>query len=315
MLSWHELSEIPSDFAETVVTIGKFDGIHVGHQALLNDSVALAEDHSLASVAVTFDRHPNELFFPHSKHQPVTGPKQKLELFESFGLDATLTLRFDEKLAELSPEDFVDQILLTKLRARVVVVGEDFRYGSHGAGDIDTLRAHGLRSGFNVKVVSSVVIDGAKVSTTLIRTLLNEGNVRQAAKFLGRLHATSGVVEHGLKIGRTLGFPTANFARDSEGYLPLDGVYAGWLYADGQRHRAALSIGINDTLQAVPRLLEAHVLDRNDLDLYDKVATVEYVDFVRPSAKFSGVQELIEAIERDCNQIREMLKHEETVIQ
>jgi riboflavin kinase/FMN adenylyltransferase len=152
-----------------------------------------------------------------------------------------------------------------------------------------------------------VLIEGVKVSTTEIRNLLDAGNVKQAAKLLGRNHTTRGVVEHGLKIGRQLGFPTANMSRSSEGYLPLDAVYAGWLYADGEKYPAALSVGINETLQEVPRLVEAHVLDRKDLDLYDKVVTIEYVEFLRPAAKFSGMEELIAAIAADLLAIKRLL--------
>jgi riboflavin kinase/FMN adenylyltransferase len=152
-----------------------------------------------------------------------------------------------------------------------------------------------------------VEVDGMRVSTSTIRNLLDAGNVEAAAKLLGRLHRTTGMVEHGLKLGRQLGFPTANLSRESEGFLPLDGVYAGWLYCDGQRYPAALSVGINETITAVPRLIEAHVLGRKDLDLYDKVVNVEYVSFIRPAAKFDGMDTLIQAIQADCDEISRQL--------
>lgn len=128
-----------------------------------------------------------------------------------------------------------------------------------------------------------------------------------AAKLLGRLHSTTGLIEHGLKIGREIGFPTANMSRDSEGFLPKDAVYAGWLYADGERYMTALSVGINETFTAVPRLLEAHVLDVTELDLYDKLITVEYVEFIRDAAKFNGVEDLVAEINRDLDKIRAIL--------
>jgi riboflavin kinase/FMN adenylyltransferase len=156
-------------------------------------------------------------------------------------------------------------------------------------------------------VLPEVEVDGMRVSTSTIRNLLDAGNVEAAAKLLGRLHRTTGMVEHGLKLGRQLGFPTANMSRESEGFLPLDGVYAGWLYCDGQRYPAALSVGINETIQAVPRLIEAHVLGRKDLDLYDKVVDVDYVSFIRPAAKFDGMETLIQAIQADCDEISRQL--------
>jgi riboflavin kinase/FMN adenylyltransferase len=152
-----------------------------------------------------------------------------------------------------------------------------------------------------------VELDGSTVSTTRVREALDAGDVELASKLLGRNHVTTGRIEHGLKIGRTIGFPTANMARDAEGYLPLDGVYAGWLYADGERYPTALSVGINETFQAVPRLIEAHVIDRNDLDLYEKVVTLEYVAFIRKVFKFDGVDSLVAQIHQDVDQVRDIL--------
>lgn len=307
MQRWNTLADVPFDFAETAVTIGKFDGVHLGHQALLHQTVELSEEHALAAVAVTFDRHPNNVIDPNSVKLPLSGANQKLEQFEAAGLDAALVLHFDEQLAHLSPDEFVDRVLVDSLKAKVVVVGDDFKFGAGGAGDVATLKVLGLEKGFSVRVAPPIVVDGTKVSSTLIRELLDQGNVKQAAKLLGRNHTTTGLVEHGLKLGRQLGFPTANLSRKSEGYLPLDGVYAGWMYVDGEKLPAALSVGINETLQEVPRLVEAHVLDRDDLDLYDKVVTIEYVDFLRPAAKFSGMEELIRAIAADLLEIKCML--------
>lgn len=309
MLRLTDCTEIPSDFADAVVTIGKFDGVHLGHQALISETLTLADEHGLAAVAITFDRSPIEVLQPDKAQPALTGATQKLDLFEDLGIDATLTLQFDERLAALSPEEFVRTFLLEGLKAKAVVVGHDFRFGRGGTGDIALLKLLGAENGFVVRTVDAVEVDGVRVSSTHIRQLLDEAQVVQAAKHLGRLHSTRGLVEHGLKIGRTLGFPTANLSRDSEGYLPVDGVYAGWLHADSVRYPAALSIGINDTIQAVPRLIEAHVLDRDDLDLYDKVVTVEYVEHIRPSAKFNSVEQLIQAIAADCQAIRDILAH------
>ena len=311
MLRFTETSQIPSDFVETVVTIGKFDGIHLGHQQLLHECLELAEAHGLAAVAVTFNQHPNVVLNPERVQLPIIGNEQKLELLAESGMDATLILNFDLKLASLSPDEFVRQVLVEGLKAKAVVVGADFRYGSQGSGDAASLRVAGLENGFTVKVIEPVELDGVKVSSTEIRHLLDQGNVREAAKFLGRIHSTRGVVEHGLKLGRQLGFPTANLSRDAEGYLPLDAVYAGWLHSKGERYPAALSVGINETLQAVPRLVEAHVIGRKDLDLYDQVVTIDYVDFIRPAAKFADMQELIEAIDADLVAISKVLAAQE----
>ncbi|MEY4434853.1 MAG: hypothetical protein RIR16_893 [Actinomycetota bacterium] len=306
MLELHNIADLPADWLDAAVSIGKFDALHLGHQKLLYELVEAAENHSLAATVLTFDRHPAQLLNPESAPIPLIGPDQKKQLIAKTGVDALLTLTFDEKLASLTPELFVCEVLLP-LKAKLVIVGEDFRFGAHGLGDVSLLRELGAQHGFTVRSVGKVTNGGEPISTSRIRDLLDAGDVVAAARLLGRNHVTTGIIEHGLKIGRTIGFPTANMSRDAEGYLPLDGVYAGWLYADGQRYPAAHSVGINETFQAVPRLVESYVLDRDDLDLYDKEVTIEYVEFIRPTAKFNSKEELIEEINRDVEKVRKTL--------
>ena len=308
MISVNSVSLLPNDLGPVAVTIGKFDGIHLGHQALLAETLSLAEDHLLVPAVITFDRHPGAVLNPAGEVAPLIGPTQKNELLEEAGIGVVITLPFDEALAQLSAKQFVEEVLIKGLSAKEVVVGSDFRFGAGQSGDIETLSELGAELGFLVKVVESVEVDGKRVSTTLIRELLSQGQVKEAAKLLGRLHSTRGEVEHGLKIGRELGFPTANISRQAEGFLPKDGVYAGWLHdAHGERYPAALSIGTNETITEVPRLLEVHVLDRKDLDLYFQVVNIEYVDFIRPALKFAGVEELIVSINADLDKIRVIL--------
>jgi riboflavin kinase / FMN adenylyltransferase len=291
----------------TAVTIGKFDGIHRGHQALIAELIETSAHRDLTTVLVTFDRHPDALLNPTKLKWPLIGPGQKAQLVSAAGVEVMITLTFDEALAKQSAEAFIQETLVDALGAKLVIVGEDFRFGAGGAGDVSMLHDLGQQLGFEVRVIPSATEAGEKVSTSSIRDLLDAGDVAKAAKLLGRAHSNVGVIEHGLKIGRTIGFPTANMSRDAEGYLPLDGVYAGWLIADGVRYPAAHSVGINETFQAVPRLVESHVIDRKDLDLYDKVVTLEYIDFIRPSAKFDGVESLIAEINRDLDKIRNIL--------
>jgi riboflavin kinase/FMN adenylyltransferase len=300
-------SQLGADFANAAVTIGKFDGVHLGHQALLTELIEFADEHSLAPVVISFDRHPDALLNPDRLKLPLIGPHQKQHLLAEAGVEALVNLPFDEHLAALSPRAFVHEVLVNGLRSKVVLVGDSFRFGAGGEGTVDTLRELGSEFGFAVRVVPPVVFDGEVVSTTRIRDLLDQAKVVEAAKLLGRPHITTGMIEHGLKIGRQIGFPTANMSREAEGYLPLDGVYAGWLYADGERYPAALSVGINETFQAVPRLIEAHVIDQTELDLYDKIVSLEYVDFIRPAAKFDGVEALVAEINRDLEKCRVIL--------
>lgn len=304
MLQFNSLDAVPKGFGGSAVTIGKFDAIHLGHRFLLNDLVESAEEHALTSVVLTFDRHPMNTLQPGNAPLAIIGPHQKLFHIAESGVDALVTLEFDEALSQLSPEDFVKTILVDKLDAKYVVVGHGFRFGANGEGTCEVMAGLAAKYGFKFKELSPYEIDGQVVSATAVREKLDEGDIGAAARLLGRPHVTTGKVEHGLKIGRTIGFPTANIARDCEGYLPLDGVYAGWMFVDGQRLPTAISIGINETFQAVPRLAEAFVLDRKDLDLYDKVVSLEYVSFIRPAAKFNGVEDLVEEINRDIAKIR-----------
>ena len=307
MITLNSLAEVPNGFGPSAVTIGKFDCIHLGHQAVFTEIVDVATNLNLVPTVVTFDRHPDKLLRPDRAKLPILGPNQKANLISGFGVSTMLQLEFNQQLADLSPEEFVNQILVKGLSAKLVLVGEGFRFGNQGSGNLQTLMALGEQNGFEVAEVKRVHIDGEVVSTTLVRELLDQGDVKLVAKMLGRVHEVSGLVEHGLKIGRKIGFPTANIARDAEGYLPLDGVYAGWLVADGIRYPAAHSVGINETFQAVPRLVESHVLDETELDLYDKVVTLEFVDFVRPAAKFDGVEALVAQINLDLDVVRNQL--------
>ena len=306
MLQLTNPKHLPEDFADTAVAIGKFDGIHLGHQQLIHELVELSEEAGLAAAILTFDRHPRSVLNPSSTPAPLIGPVQKAELLEEAGVDVVLTATFDQDMANLTPEEFVLSYLVP-LRARYVMVGQGFRFGKGGQGDISDLRSLGQKHGFRAKEVENVMLGDQKISSTRIRQLLDLGLVAEAAVMLGRNHVTTGVVEHGRKLGRTIGFPTANISRAAEGYLPADGVYAGYLIADGTRYPAALSVGTNDSVAEVPRLLESHVIGRDDLDLYDKVVSNEYVAKVRGWAKFESMDALVEQIAKDVSVAAEIL--------
>lgn len=317
MRVFHSLEELAADpgkgqnakatLGPSVVTIGKFDGIHLGHQQLISATVAQQKLHGFTSVLVTFDRHPDAVLKPDQLKLPLIGPEQKRALIEAMGIEYLLVLPFTAELSAMTGQQFVDSVLLGALGAKSIVVGPDFKFGQGGACDVAELTKIGDKSGFSVTSITALEIDGRIVSTSAIRQALDSGEIKLANAMLGRVHTTVGVVEHGLKIGRTIGFPTANISREAEGYLPLDGVYAGWLIADGVRHPAAHSVGVNETFQAVPRLVESHVIDTLDLDLYDKIVTLEYVDYIRPSAKFNGVEDLVAEIHRDIAKIKVIL--------
>ncbi|MFM6977567.1 MAG: bifunctional riboflavin kinase/FMN adenylyltransferase, partial [Micrococcales bacterium] len=247
MQQWNSSSSVVLSPNGSAVTIGKYDAIHIGHQEIFHQLVEVAKAKSLTSVVLTFNGHPNAILEPMRVPLPILGPKLRAEYIAHTGIDATYTLDFDKALAELPAEEFVEKYLVAALNAKFVIVGEGFKFGAHGSGDCETLRALAKEHGFEVIEVPCKKLNGKVVSTTSVREALERGDVVAASELLGRKHLTRGVIEHGLKIGRTIGFPTANMERSAEGYLPLDGVYAGWLVDGDERYPAAISIGINET--------------------------------------------------------------------
>lgn len=309
MLEIRKVSELPSDFPDVALALGKFDGVHLGHQQLLHELVEYSEDAGLVPAVVTFDKNPVSVLQPGTTVPALIGETQKTNFLRDLGIDLVLTLEFNSELAEQSAEEFAEEYL-KGLKAKMIFLGEGARFGHQGKGNAELLRTLGPSLGFRVREVADVLFDSKKISTTRIRDLLDKGEVKMAAALLGRNHITTGIVEHGRKLGRTIGFPTANLSRDSEGYLPADGIYAGWLYADGQRYLAAHSVGTNDSVGEVPKLVESHVIGRDDLDLYDKVVTVEYVKRVRPWAKFASLEDLIAQIAKDVQAAKELMSGE-----
>lgn len=310
MLSLSSIAEIPKDFPPLAITIGKFDGLHLGHQQLLHELVEYAADAALVPAVLTFDRNPSEVISGEGNYTPLIGPTQKLKFLEEAGIELVVTLAFDQALASTSAEDFVNSYLVSA-GAKMVFLGEGARFGFHAKGDISLLRELGSKLGFRAKEIRGVFFDGERISTTRIKNLLDQGHVEAASALLGRNHLTTGVVEHGRKLGRSIGFPTANLSRQSEGYLPADGIYAGWLHVGSERFLAAHSVGTNDSVAEVPRLVESHVIGRDDLDLYDKVVTVEYVRQVRPWAKFASLDQLVEQIGKDVQRAKELMANEQ----
>jgi len=308
MRVFESLADVPDDFPASAVTVGKFDGVHTGHRAVIAELERAASEQNLASVVVTFDRNPLEILAPERCPAALVSVAQKLDLLAETGLDATLVLTFDRALSQRTPEQFVREILVDALHARVVLAGSDFRFGAKGAGNIDTLRTLGAEHGFTVQLIDDVRPEGGdRVSSTWIRKLLADGDIAHAARLLGHLPSVRGQVVHGAKRGRELGFPTANLSPQSQGLIPADGVYAGWLETDGERYPAAISVGNNPTFEGVPsKQVEAYVLDR-ELDLYDRVVDVSFVARIRGMVAFDGIDTLIAQMHDDVDRARDLL--------
>lgn len=298
MIVFRSPGEVPAGFGPSAVAIGKFDGVHAGHRAVIQRLNEAAAATGSRSVAVTFDRNPLAVLRPDRCPENVVTVERKLELLGELGIDATLVLTFDEQMAALSAHDFVTEILVGALEVSTVLVGEDFRFGNRGAGTPDLLRELGPSLGFTVEVVDDVYLPGStrRVSSSWIRELLMEGDVAAATKVLGRHPDVRGEVVHGLKRGRELGFPTANLSTIVDAFVPADGIYAGWLvdHDTGIRHPSAISVGTNPTFDDVlVRQVEAHVLGETGLDLYGHDVTVEFVERLRGMVAFEGIEKLM----------------------
>ncbi|UIP58215.1 bifunctional riboflavin kinase/FAD synthetase [Agromyces marinus] len=308
MRTFPGIEAVTAHFGPSAVTIGKFDGVHQGHRAVIGELRRIADARGLESVAITFDRHPAAFHAPGQAPPELVSTRQKLELLATTGLDATVLLHYDGGLAGHTAEAFVRRYLVDALDARVLLVGHDFRYGAGNEGDVEMLRRQGEEHGFEVVVVDDVVPEGGRrVSSTWIRELLDAGDVAHAAELLGHQPTVRGIVVHGFKRGRELGYPTANLSPESEGLIPADGVYAGWLVDGGVRYPAAISVGDNPTFEGVrKKQVEAYVLDR-DLDLYDHVVDVEFVERIRGMERFDGVEALVARMAVDVERVRELV--------
>jgi riboflavin kinase/FMN adenylyltransferase len=304
------LGSVPADFGPSAVTIGKFDGVHPGHRAVIAELKAVAANKNLTATVVTFDRNPLSVLAPDKCPDPLVSNAKKLELLEAAGVDATLVLAFDRAFSSQQPEEFVQSVLVDALDARVVFVGADFRFGVRGSGTVELLDRLGRERGFEVRHIDEVAAgasESRRASSTWIRELLAEGDVATAAVQLGRPHSIRSTVVHGEQRGRELGYPTANLSPDLEGFIPRDGVYAAWATVPAGRFGAAVSIGNNPTFEGVPqKQVEAHLLDQK-LDLYDQTIELEFVEYIRPMNKFDSADALASQMRLDEQRVRAVL--------
>ena len=314
MHRWSDPAATPEALRPCVLTLGNFDGVHRGHKAVLGALVDAGQRLGLPSVAITFEPHPAHVLNPEKAPELLAPGRIRDELIAGTGVDGLLVLDFTTEFAQQSPEDFVRDVFVRGLDARCVVVGLDTRFGYRNSGDVATLADLGEQFGFEVIALDDVG-DGERFSSTVIRQRLADGNVADAARILGRPHRVLGTVVHGNHRGRGLGYPTANLAADSLGLVPQEGVYAGWLTrvdldgdAPDRTMPAAISVGTNPTFDTTDRrTVEAYVLDRDDLDLYDETVLVEFVEHIRPTLRFESVEELTDAMARDVARCREIL--------
>lgn len=288
-----------------VVVIGVFDGVHKGHQELLNHAKAIADGREI--IALTFDPHPTTVFAPDRAPFMLTTLADRVELLKIHGADQVAVMKFNEKFAAMSPEDFVKGVLVDQLHASTVIVGQNFTYGHKAAGNVDSLIKSAVANNFTVDAQELNSDNGEVISSSRIRTLISEGNVEDARLLLGRPHRLDGVVVHGEKRGREIGYPTANLGKLDGQAIPADGVYAGWLTVGINFWPAAISIGTNPTFEGERgRQVEAYALDQEGLELYDKNASIEFGWRLRPTLKFDGLEPLLAQMKIDCDQARKL---------
>jgi len=324
---WRDLDSVPKDFGPSVLTLGNFDGVHRGHQRVLQQVVEAARLRAAAAVVVSFDPHPAQVHRPESAPELIMGLDDRVETLAGTGIDALLMMRYTLELAANTPEKFVERVFVQALNARAVVIGHDVRFGRGNSGDLDTMRALGQKLGFEVIAIDdfgasypmdATAADGdRRCSSTWVREALEAGDVGTASRVLGRHHHMRGEVVHGAARGRKLGYPTANLAASSQGFIPADGIYAGWLTDQaGTRWPAAISVGSNPTFDGVDRQVEAHVINRPPepvlaFDLYGQQVVVEFVERLRGQVAYTGPEALIEQMKLDVNQARGLLSTEQ----
>jgi riboflavin kinase / FMN adenylyltransferase len=296
----------PSVYAPhpAALTIGNFDGVHLGHQAMVERVAAVARERGLRSCVMTFEPHPREFFAPDQAPTRLTSLREKLELLADCGVDQVLVCRFDFDFARISAEAFIDRFVVRGLAARYVLVGDDFRFGARRAGDFDLLSSEGRAQGFEVERMPSIRVDGVRVSSTELRARLAAGEMEGAARLLGRPYSMTGRVVRGDQLGRTLGFPTANL-RMQHNRPPLMGIFA--VEVDGANHgllRGAASLGVRPTVHSgASAVLEVHLLDFAG-DLYGRRLRVRFLKKLRDEEKYPDLATLTAAIGGDVEQVR-----------
>ena len=313
MTVWHSPAEVPVDLGPTVVTIGVFDGVHRGHQAVVGRAARQGRRLGVPVVVVTFDPNPIVVIRPEAAPPALLPVATRAELLRGAGADHVLVLPFGRERSEQSAEDFVADVVVGLMRARAVVVGSDFRFGHRAAGDVALLEQLGKEHDF---VVERVEPEGDawvdRWSSTYVRERVANGDVTAAAEALGRPFRVVGVVVRGHERGRLLGFPTANVPARSGEVVPADGVYAGWLTRLDDPHTprwpAAISVGTNPTFDGVERTVEAYVLDRDNLELYGVPVAVDFVDRIRGQQRFETVASLVERMHQDVDTARKLLR-------
>lgn len=283
----------------TVVTIGNFDGIHKGHIKLIKEAVKEAKTKNYKSVVFTFKNHPMRYFRADSIKHIITN-EEKVKMFKDLGVDIVFMIPFDEYMTKISATDFVKTILHEKLKCKMVIVGHDFTFARNKEGNASLLESLGKKYNMKVKVIEPIKIKGRRVSSSYIRNLINDGNVSEIKDFLGRNYFLEGEVIHARKIGRTIGFPTANLKAEDKLIIPKNGIYAVKVYIKNKVYYGATNIGYNPTVNGKALSIETNIIDFDE-EIYGEIIKVEFLDRIRDEKKFNSLDELKSQLRKDVN--------------
>jgi riboflavin kinase/FMN adenylyltransferase len=285
-----------------VLAVGIFDGVHAGHQQIITTA-----KHAGDVTVITFDPHPTSVIAPERTPTQLINLKDRITLLKKAGATSVEVIKFDKDFSTQTPDQFIENILVDRFAAEHVVVGENFNFGYKAQGTPKYLSEVGPKYGFEVSIVKLQEDKGSTISSSRIRSLIFDGQVELANELLTRNFYLKGIVVHGEKRGKEIGYPTANIGLTNLATIPADGVYAGWLSVGNERWPAAISIGTNPTFPGVRgRQVEAYALDKTDLELYDLEATIEFGFRLRKTLKFDGLEPLLDQMKKDCDQAREL---------
>ncbi len=302
MIVFERLEDIV-DIEPTVVALGNFDGIHKGHQEIIGRTVKEAEAAGLKSAVFTFSNHTSSILKNVPKVKNILYPEDKLRILEEMGVDYVFNIPFTEEILRMSPEEFIEEILVNRFNIREAYCGFNYSFGYKASGTPEVLMHEGLKHGFGIHVQEPYVIDGVVVSSTYIRQLIEEGRMEEAAKFMGRMYSVSGEIIVGNKLGRTIGFPTCNILVDDTMITPPNGVYITTCTIDGVTRSSVTNVGVKPTIGTYEKNIETHIFDFNE-DVYGKQIRVDFIKHTRGEQKFDGLDALKKQIESDSIEAR-----------
>lgn len=288
---------------KSVITIGNFDGLHKGHQVLIRETVDYAKKNNIQSIVFTFENHPANYFIPNSVKN-IISEKQKLAILKNMGVDMVISIPFDDYMTKITPNEFVRDILVNKLNIEKLIIGHDFTFARNKEGNTESLQLLSYKYKFNLQVVSPIRINGIRVSSTKIRSLILEGSLDKVRQYLGYNYQLQGRVIHSKKLGRTIGFPTANLESDNNMVIPKNGIYATKVYVEDKVYFGATNVGYNPTVNGKSLSIETNILEFDE-DIYGKNIKIEFLERIRDEKKFSSLEELKNQLGKDTNYVFE----------